>query len=66
MLDIAESWKRQGRDRTHGFRVAGGSGEEARAALRLARASGYAPASMLEAPLGLLDRVMAMLWRLAH
>src|SRR5579883_211260 len=66
VLNIAESRKRRGRDRIHGFRVASGSGEEARAALRLAAAWGYVAASALEAPLGLLDRVLAMLWKLGH
>src|SRR5581483_5545515 len=66
VLNIAESWKRQGRDRAHGFRVASGSGEEARTALRLAKAWGYVAAPALEAPPGPLDRPPAMLWKLGH
>ena len=40
-LNIAEGNKRQGRDRLHLFRIASGSNEEVRTALRVAIAWGY-------------------------
>ena len=66
VLNVAEGRKRQGRDRAHCFRVASGSGEETRAALRIARAWRYVNEQELERPLELLDRVMAMTWRLSR
>jgi four helix bundle protein len=66
VLNVAEGRKRQGKDRQHCFRVASGSGEETRAALRIARAWRYAPDEALERPLELLDRVLAMVWRLSR
>jgi four helix bundle protein len=64
VLQIAEARKRVGKDRQHLFRVAAGSGEEARAGITIARAWGYVDAASVEPALALVDRVMAMLWRL--
>jgi four helix bundle protein len=65
-LNLAEGNRRSGGDRLHHFRVAAGSADEVIAALRVADALGYVAASKLEAPLALLDRVLAMTWRLTH
>ena len=62
--NLAEGHRRWGRDRRHAFRIAAGSGEELRTCLRRAQSRRYLPAEAFEMPLALLDRVMAMLWRL--
>jgi four helix bundle protein len=65
-LCVSEAQRRQGKDRQHLFRVAAGSAAEVRTALRLAQAWGYLePGSLTEAR-ALLDRELAMLWRLAR
>jgi four helix bundle protein len=65
VLNVAEGHQRAGKDRQHCFRIAAGSANEVRAALRVARAWRYAGADAQPA-LALLDRVVAMLWRLTH
>jgi len=66
VLNLAEGRRRCGKDRLHCFRIASGSGEEARAALRVARAWRYAPEASFERPFALLDRVLAMSFRLSR
>ena len=64
VLNLAEGARRTGRDRLHFYRIAAGSAAEVRAALAVARAWGnLEPVAGVEA---LLDRVLAMLWRLTH
>ena len=63
-LNIAEGNRRAGQDRLQFFRIAAGSAAEVRAALEVARAWGHLEAS--PAAEALLDRVLAMLWRLTH
>jgi four helix bundle protein len=65
-LCLAEGSRRSGKDRLHLYRVAAGSAAEVRAALALARAWSFAAPAQLAAPEALLDRVLAMLWRLTH
>ena len=65
-LNIAEGARRAGRDRRHHWRVAAGSAAEVRVALRTAVAWGDLDEALTEQPLGLLDRVLAMLWRLTR
>ncbi|MBI5478906.1 MAG: four helix bundle protein [Deltaproteobacteria bacterium] len=65
-LNVAEAARREGRDRHHLWRVAAGSAAEVRAALALGEAWGYLGAAALAAPRALLDRELAMLWRLTH
>jgi type II secretory pathway component PulM len=48
------------------YRVAAGSAAEVRAALALARAWTFVPPARLATAETLLDRVLAMLWRLTH
>ena len=64
VLNIAEGARRWGKDRMHFYRIAAGSAAEVRAALDVARAWDYlGPQTEVDA---LLDRVLAMLWRLTH
>ncbi len=60
-LNLAEGSGRTGRDRLHCFRIARGSALEVRAALRLAVAWGHVDAAVVDRPLSLLDRILAML-----
>ena len=63
-LNLGEGRRRAGKDRVHHWRVAAGSADEVRQCLRVAQAWGYVePAAE---SLGLLDRVLAMAWRLTH
>ena len=65
-LNIAEANRRGGRDRIHQWRVAAGSADEVRAGLYTAIAWGDLEAASVRKPLELIDRVVAMLWRLTH
>jgi four helix bundle protein len=64
-LNISEGNRRLGADRSQHFRIAAGSAAETRTALDVACAWGYVDAATLETARELLDRVIAMLWRLA-
>jgi len=63
-LNVSEGTKRAGRDRAHSFRVAAGSANEVRAGLLVAEAFGYVSREAIAAGLELIDRELAMLWRL--
>jgi four helix bundle protein len=63
---LAEGARRAGQDRIQLFRIASGSAAEIRTLLILARAWGYLRPTDLEAVQPLLDRELAMLWRLTH
>ena len=64
-LNLAEGGKRRGKDREHMFRTAARSNAELRAAVAVAVSWGYVlRASTKDAEI-LLDRLGAMLWRLA-
>jgi four helix bundle protein len=65
-LGIAEASSRQGADRLCRFRCARGEACEAAAALEGVLVLGLAPESEVVALLALLDRLCAMLTRLAH
>jgi four helix bundle protein len=65
-LNIAEGRERAGADRAHHWRVAAGSAAEVRAALRVAVAWGDVEDRDVARALELLDRVLAMLWRMTH
>ena len=66
VLNIAEGRERAGADRAHHWRVAAGSAAEVRAALRVAVAWGDVEDRDVARALELLDRVLAMLWRMTH
>jgi four helix bundle protein len=65
-LNIAEGRRRVGKDRLHLWRIAAGSADEVRSALRVAEAWGQIDGREIADVLVLLDRVLAMLWRLTH
>ena len=65
-LNIAEGASRSGRDRLHHFRIAAGSAQETRTALRLAAAWGDLEPEAIQPALRLIDRILAMLWPLTH
>ena len=65
-LAMSEGSRREGRDRMQFFRAASGSASEARTAVELALAWGIVDAGLVEEGLALLDRELAMLWRLLH
>jgi four helix bundle protein len=62
--NIAEGNRRVGRDRLHHWRLAAGSADEVRTALRIAIGWGHAAADDVAPALEACDRVLAMLWRL--
>ena len=64
--NLGEGNRRQGRDRVHFFRIAAGGAEETRTHLRVALAWGWVSEGEIGASLRLLDRELAMLWRLTH
>ena len=64
--NLAEGRKRVGRDRLHLFRVANGSAAEVKVTLQSAEAWGFVGVAALTKPLELLDRVLAMTWRLTQ
>ena len=63
-LCVSEGRERQGKDRLHLFRIASGSAAELSTALRLSVALGYLKPSSVQPAFELLDRELAMLWRL--
>ena len=65
-LNIAEGNRRSGRDRQHLWRVAAGSADEVRAALRVAIAWGHVRPADVAPALEACDRVLAMPWRLTE
>ena len=64
--NLGEGRWRAGRDRIHHFRVAGGSAGEVEVHLHVALAWGYVEASDLDESMALLDRELAMCWKLIH
>jgi four helix bundle protein len=65
-LNLGEGRRQAGADRLHSWRIAAGSAEEVRMALRVAVAWGDLTAAEVAEALLLLDRLLAMLWRLTH
>ena len=65
-LNLAEGNRRAGKDKQHHWRIAAGSADEVRTALRVAEAWGYLQVKDTKQALELLDRCLAMLWRLTH
>src|SRR4030095_13252922 len=63
-LQVAEAARRAGRGRTQHFTYASGSAHELKAALGLVEGWGYVEPEQLAQARDLLDRVLAMLWRL--
>jgi four helix bundle protein len=66
VLNIGEASRRAGRDRTNRYRYAAGSLAEARDAIELSVAWGFVGEDAVKSVLALMDRELAMLWRLEH
>ena len=64
--NVAEGNRRVGGDRLHLFRVAAGSADEVRTHLQVAVAWGWLEPRSVEQTASLLDRELAMLYRLTH
>ena len=65
VLNLEEgSWK-SGKDRLNRYRIAAGSAAEVRAALRVAAAFGYVRQELVIGPIGSLDQMLAIVWRIA-
>ena len=65
-LNLSEGRKRVGRDRLHLWRIADGSAEECRACLYVAAAWGHLRDDDIVETLAILDKLLAMCWRLTH
>jgi len=63
---IAEGNRRGGKDRPYLFRTAAGSADEMRVRLITAVAFGYVNSVDIGPMLALIDRVLALSWRLTH
>ena len=61
-LNLGEGSRRSGRDRLHHYRIAAGSADEVRCALKVAEALGYISTNRIARCLQLLDGVLAILW----
>jgi four helix bundle protein len=66
LLNIAEGWRRLGRDRRQHYVIAAGSNAEVRAALDVCECLGYLDSEAYAELDAVLDRVSAMLYRLTH
>ena len=65
-MNISEGNRRRGKDRRHLWLVAAGSADEVRSCLLISEAWGYLESGDLEESLELIERLLAMLWRLTH
>ena len=64
--NLAEGRRRNGKDRVFIWTVASGSADEVRWSLRLSLAHGWLEADETVDALALVDRELAMTWRLTH
>jgi four helix bundle protein len=65
-LNLGEGRRRRGTDRKYHYTVAAGSADEALTCLRVAEAFGYLKLEEVQDVLAILDRVLAILWRLTE
>ena len=65
-LNLSEGRRRMGKDRTQHWRIASGSADEVRTALRVSEAWGYLKRADIQVALSTLDQVLAILWRLTR
>jgi four helix bundle protein len=65
-LNVSEARRRDGKDREYLFRVASGSAAETKTGIEVAQAWGYVGVESVAPALVLLDRLLALLWRLTH
>ena len=66
LSNVAEGSRRQGRDRLQHWNIAAGSAGEVRVQIEAAMAWGDLELDSSKAALDLLDRSLAMLWRMTH
>ncbi len=66
VLNLGEGNYNDAGNRRARYSTAAGSANESRMALRLALAWGYVAPQRVEVPLALLDRIIAMLWKLSR
>ena len=64
--NVSEGRRRAGKDRLYHFRVAAGSADETRTHLLVAHAWGFLEAAEITESLVLIDRILAMLYRLSR
>ena len=64
--NLSEGSRRLGRDRLHHFSIAAGSAHEVKAILEIAVAWGHLSQEDLAPVWNLLDRELAITWRLTH
>ncbi len=64
--NLAEGRRRVGRDRLHLWRIAAGSADEVRNSMRLSLAWGWLADDDVAVAMPLVDRVLAMTWRMTH
>jgi four helix bundle protein len=65
-LNLSEGRRRTGKDRVQLWKIAAGSADEVRAGLEVAEASGYVTMAEIEPLRGLIDRILAMTYRMTH
>ena len=65
-LNLGEGSRRVGKDSAHFFRIAAGSAEEVRTALRVAIAWGYITGESVAEVLDRIDHVVAILYKLTR
>jgi four helix bundle protein len=66
LSNVGEGSRRQGRDRLQHWNIAAGSAGEVRMQIEAAVAWGDLQPDLTTNALGLLDRSLAMLWRMTH
>lgn len=66
VANLGEGRRRRGRDRIHFYSIAEGSADEVRCHLRAALAWDWVTPADVRASLNLLDRELAILWKLTH
>ena len=66
LANVAEGSRRQGRDRLHCWTIAAGSAAEVQVQIQAALAWGDLTQDLCHKALALLDRALAMLWRMTH
>jgi len=65
-MNVAEGWRRLGKDREDHYTVAAGSAAEVCAGLEFAASIGFIDREAAKTAMELLDRELAMLHRLTH
>ena len=66
LSNVGEGSRRQGRDRLQHWNIAAGSAGEVQVQIEAAIAWGDLDPDLTKTALDLLDRILAMLWRMTH